>query len=63
MSKKLKITQLKSTIGKLEAQKRTMRALGIKRIRDSAMHNDTSTIRGMIDCVKHLVKVEEVITE
>jgi len=58
--KKLKVTQIRSTIGKLEAQKLTMRALGIKKIRGSAVHNDTPAIRGMINTVKHLVKVEEV---
>jgi large subunit ribosomal protein L30 len=56
----LKVTQTKSTIGSQEGHKRTIRALGLKRIRDSRVHEDTSQIRGMIHKVRHLVKVEEV---
>jgi large subunit ribosomal protein L30 len=59
-TKQIKITQVKSIIGKLEAQKRTIKALGLKKIRDSVIKNDTAAIRGMIDCVKHMVKTEEV---
>jgi len=58
-AKQIKITQVKSIIGKLEAQKRTIRALGLKKIRHSVVHNDTPVIRGMIGCVKHLVTTEE----
>ncbi|MBN1130660.1 MAG: 50S ribosomal protein L30 [Chitinispirillaceae bacterium] len=57
--KKVKITQIRSEIGKLQAQKRTIRALGIKKMHDTVIHNDTPAIRGMITCVQHLVKVEE----
>jgi large subunit ribosomal protein L30 len=57
--KQLKITQIRSEIGKLEAQKRTIKALGIKKMHDTVVHNDTPAIRGMVACVKHLVKVEE----
>lgn len=60
MANKLKITQIRSTIGRLEAQKRTIRALGLGKINKSKLHNDTPVIRGMIYEVKHLVKVEEV---
>ncbi len=56
----LKITQTKSVIGSLEKHKRTVRALGLKRIRDSRVHGDTPQVRGMIHKVRHLVKVEEV---
>ncbi len=56
----LKITQKKSVIGSKESHKRTIRALGLKRIRDSRMHRDTPQIRGMIHRVRHLVEVEEV---
>ncbi len=56
----LKVTQTKSVIGSLEGHKRTVRALGLKRIRDSRTHGDTPQIRGMIHKVRHLVKVEEV---
>jgi large subunit ribosomal protein L30 len=56
----LKVTQTKSVIGSLEGHKRTVRALGLKRIRDSQVHEDTPQVRGMIHKVRHLVKVEEV---
>jgi large subunit ribosomal protein L30 len=56
----LKVTQTKSVIGSLEKHKRTVRALGLKRIRDSRVHSDTPQVRGMIQKVRHLVKVEEV---
>ncbi len=56
----LKVTQTKSVIGSLEGHKRTVRALGLKRIRDSRVHEDTPQVRGMIHKVRHLVKVEEV---
>ncbi len=56
----LKVTQTKSVIGALENHKRTVRALGLKRIRDSRVHRDTLPVRGMIRKVRHLVKVEEV---
>jgi large subunit ribosomal protein L30 len=56
----LKVTQTKSVIGALESHKRTVRALGLKRIRDSQVHRNTLQIRGMIRKVSHLVDVEEV---
>ena len=56
----LKVTQRKSVIGSLEKHKRTVRALGLKRVRDSRVHTDTPQIRGMIRKVSHLVEVEEV---
>jgi large subunit ribosomal protein L30 len=60
MSKKLKITQVKSAIGRLKNQKATVRALGIRKLNHSVVHDDNPVIRGMINTVKHLVKVEEV---
>ena len=60
MAKKLKITQTRSAIGRLVEQKRTIKALGIRKRGRSVIHNDTPAIRGMIDSVKHLVTVEEV---
>jgi large subunit ribosomal protein L30 len=57
--KQLKITQIRSGIGKLEAQKRTIKALGLTKMHASVVHNDTPAIRGMLLRVKHLVKVEE----
>lgn len=58
MSKKLKITQVRSTIKRLENQKRTIRALGIRRLNHSVIHEDTPVIRGMVNKVAHLVEVE-----
>lgn len=57
--KTLKITQIKSGIGFPLDQKRTVRALGLKRIRHSVVQADNPVIRGMIFKVKHLVTVEE----
>ena len=56
----LRVTQVKSVIGSLGNHKKTARALGLKRIRDSRVHNDTPQIRGMVQNVRHLVHVEEV---
>ena len=56
---KLHITWVKSGIGYTEVQKRTLRALGFRRLNQSVTHNDCRSIRGMIDKVKHLVRVEE----
>ena len=57
---KLKITQTRSLIHSSGRQRRTMEALGLRRIRHSVEHKDTAVIRGMIDKVRHLVEVEEV---
>lgn len=60
MAKKLKVTQIKSTIDRNNKQKLTMHALGIHKMNHSAVHDDSPQIRGMIRKVSHLVKVEEV---
>ena len=59
MAKKITIKQVKSTIGRLENQKRTMKALGIRHIGQSVVHDDTPAMRGMIGAVKHLVVIDE----
>ena len=59
MAKKLKIKQVRSTIGRLENQKRTMKALGIHRIGETVVHADSPAIRGMVEKVRHLVVVDE----
>jgi len=59
-TKILKITQIKSGIGCPLDQKRTVRALGLKRMHDTVEQADSAVIRGMIFKVKHLVKVEEI---
>ncbi len=56
---KLKITQVRSLIDRSERQKRTMQALGLKRIRHTVEHEDSAQIRGMIKKVEHLITVEE----
>ncbi len=56
---KLRITWVKSGIGYVEVQKRTLKALGFHRLNQSVTHSDSASIRGMINKVKHLVKVEE----
>jgi large subunit ribosomal protein L30 len=60
MTKKIKVTQVRSVIGKLEAHKRTIKALGLRKIRSSVVHEDTPVVRGMVNSVKHLVTVEVV---
>ncbi len=57
---KLVITQRRSAIGRAKSQKATIEALGIKRLYQQVVHDDTPQIRGMIAKVKHLVTVEEV---
>jgi large subunit ribosomal protein L30 len=56
----LKVRQVRSLIGSKQGHKRTVRALGLKRIQDSRVHEDTPQIRGMLHKVRHLVQVEEV---
>ncbi len=56
---KLRITWVKSGIGYAETQKRTLAALGFHRLNQSVIHDDSMSIRGMINKVRHLVKVEE----
>jgi large subunit ribosomal protein L30 len=56
----LKVTQVRSVIGSKQGHKRTVRALGLKRIHDTRVHEDTPQIRGMLHKVRHLVSYEEV---
>jgi large subunit ribosomal protein L30 len=58
--KKLNITQTKSIIDRPKPQKLTIEALGLGRPNYSKIHNDTPQIRGMINKVSHLLKVEEI---
>ena len=59
MAKTLKITLVKSIIGRKKDHIATVKALGLKKIRDCVELNDTPQIRGMIKKVSHLVEVEE----
>lgn len=56
---KLRITWVKSGIGYADDQRRTLKALGFRRLNQSVVHDDSGSIRGMIIKVRHLVKVEE----
>ncbi len=57
---KLKITQVRSLIGRPEKHRRIVKALGLRRNQTTVIHDDTPTIRGMVFKVRHLVNVEEV---
>ena len=57
---KLKITQIKSAIGHNVKAKRTLSALGIKKMNSNVTHNDTPQIRGMINAINFLLEVEEI---
>ncbi len=56
---KLRITWIKSGIGYAKVQRRTLKALGLNRLNQSVIHSDCLSVRGMINKVRHLVKVEE----
>ena len=56
----LKITLVKSTIGAVQKNKKTVEALGLKKIGASVERPDNKAVRGMIQQVRHLVKVEEI---
>jgi large subunit ribosomal protein L30 len=56
----LKVTQVKSKIGTLQSHRATLRTLGLKRIGDSVVRDNTREVQGMVRAVAHLVRVEEV---
>lgn len=56
---KIKITQIKSRINAPKVQKRTLDALGLKKMNHTVEHEDNASIRGMVQAVHHLVKVTE----
>jgi large subunit ribosomal protein L30 len=57
---RLKVTQVRSAIGRKQNQRETLRSLGLKRINDIVVKEDRPEIRGMVATVPHLVQVEEV---
>jgi len=57
---KIKVTLIKSTIGRVVKQQATVKALGLHKIGSSKIHEDSAAVRGMITKVSHLVKVEEI---
>tara|TARA_Y100001958_G_scaffold157046_1_gene151184 strand:+ start:1175 stop:1366 length:192 start_codon:yes stop_codon:yes gene_type:complete len=58
-NKTIKITQIKSSIGYKDKAKKTLVALGIKKLNHAVVKNDTTQIRGMINKIYYLLKVEE----
>jgi large subunit ribosomal protein L30 len=56
----LKVTQIKSTIGTKQNQRASLRTLGLRKIRQSVVREDSPQVRGLIHTVRHLVAVEEV---
>ncbi|SEU01251.1 large subunit ribosomal protein L30 [Salinibacillus kushneri] len=59
MANKIEVTLTRSLIGRPEDQRATVKALGLKKINQKAVHEDTPQIRGMVNKVSHLVTVEE----
>ena len=57
---KIKVTQVKSNIKRPEDQKRTLVALGLHKIGQVVEHEDTTSIMGMVNKIKHLVTVQKV---
>ena len=57
---KIRVTQVKSKIGRPERQKRTILALGLKKMNQTVEHESTPQVLGMVKKVAHLLKVEEV---
>jgi large subunit ribosomal protein L30 len=58
-NKTIRVTLVKSPIGYTEVQKRTVRALGLRRMNQTVEHPDSPAVRGMITKITHLLKVEE----
>ncbi len=59
MASKLKITLVRSTIGRLKAHKACVSGLGIRRMHQTVVVEDTPSNRGMINAVQYMLKVEE----
>ena len=59
-SAQLRITQIRSGVGRPATHRRTLRALGLKRHQQTVIQQDNPAIRGMLFQVQHLVRVEEV---
>ena len=58
--KKLRVTLVKSTIGAVPKNKKTVEALGLRKLNKTVEMPDNAAVRGMIQQVRHLVKVEEI---
>lgn len=57
--KKIRITQVRSAVDRPERQKRSLEALGLRKMHQTVEHEATPQIVGIVDSVKHLVSVEE----
>ena len=60
MADRIKVTLIKSTIGAVPKNKKTVEALGLRKVNKTVEMPDNEAVRGMIRQVKHLVKVEEI---
>ena len=60
MARKLKVTQVGSTIGRPQDQRATIKGLGLGKMHRTVIVEDTPSMRGMIKKVMHLVRVEEI---
>ncbi len=60
LANKIKVTLIKSTIGAKPDQRKTVQALGLRKIRQTVEKQDNPQMRGMIKKVSHLVEVEEI---
>lgn len=58
-TKQIKVTQIRSGIGGTRRQRETLKSLGLRKIRQSVVREDSASVRGMIVKVAHLVTVEE----
>lgn len=63
MSGKLKITLIKSMIGRPEKHRKVLRGMGLTRLNKTVVRKDCPQVRGMINAVGHLVKTEEALDE
>jgi len=59
MSKTVKVTQMKSSIGRLPKHRATLKGLGLRRINHTVELEDTPSVRGMINKVYYMIKVED----
>jgi large subunit ribosomal protein L30 len=60
-TKSIKVTLIKSVFGQLKAHRATVRGLGLRKIRDTAIVADTPEVRGMLRASGHMLKVEEAV--
>lgn len=58
-AKTLRVTLVRSSIGYTKDQKATVKALGLRRLHQTVEHKDTPALRGMLNKVIHLIKIEE----